>query len=183
MPLPTILKSALGVRGSTVRQYMQPGEQEVLLALLDTVQPRLMVEIGVNIGLTARAVLQTSRSVKRYIGIDVDRDYQFQIPAQQGEHPSRPGHLVEHDPRFQLRLRGELMPTAANAVYIDGDHGREAVLADSIWAAEIITPGGIIIWHDYGNPTVEVTGVLDGLPAQDRKLWHVSETWLAFEMC
>jgi hypothetical protein len=26
-----------------------------------------------------------------------------------------------------------------------------------------VRPGGIIIWHDYGNPTVEVTQVLDHL--------------------
>lgn len=183
MSLPPILKSALGVRGSTTRQYMQPGEQEVLLALLETVQPRVMVEIGVNIGLTARAVLENVVTIRRYIGIDVDADYLFEIPAQQSEHPAEPGMLVKDDPRFELRLRGTPLPTAANAVFIDGDHGRAAVLQDSVWAAEIITVGGIIIWHDYGNPTVEVTGVLDGLRAQGRKLWHVSGTWLAFEMC
>jgi hypothetical protein len=55
------------------------------------------------------------------------------------------------------------------------------VLADSIWASQIVTHGGLIIWHDYGNPTVEVTDVLDELQREGRDIQHVAGTWLAFE--
>ncbi|MBT1509453.1 class I SAM-dependent methyltransferase [Bradyrhizobium sp. SRL28] len=177
----TITKAELGVTGSTVRQYMHPGEQEVLLTLIKSVEPHTMVEIGVNVGLTARAVLENIPSIERYIGIDVHAAYQFEIPAQRIEHPGEPGQLVKDDPRFELRLRGAELPHAADVIFIDGDHGKRAVMADSVWAAAIINHGGLIIWHDYGNPTVEVTGVLNRLQAQGRNLTHVENTWLVFE--
>lgn len=177
----TITKAELGVIGCTVRKYMQPGEQEVLLKLIEPFKPKSMIEIGVNEGLTARAVLRHIESIDRYIGIDVNAAYQFEIPAQQTEHPREPGHLVNGDPRFQLVLRGDEMPDEADIVFIDGDHGRKAVLVDSLWAAAVVNPGGLIIWHDYGNPTVEVTGVLNKLSTSGRNIRHVSGTWLAFE--
>ena len=177
----TITKSDLGITTSTSRKYMQPGEQDVLLALIKSVEPKVMVEIGVNEGITALAVLENVPSIERYIGIDIDAAYQFEIPAQRIERPNEPGVMVKHDPRFELVLRGGVMPHAADVVFIDGDHGRKAVLIDSLWAAEIVNPGGLIIWHDYGNPTVEVTGVLNKLDNHGRELHHVAGTWLVFE--
>lgn len=177
----TISKTELGVTGCTVRKYMQPGEQEVLLALLKPFEPRIMVEIGVNEGLTACAVLRHIETIEQYIGIDVDWSYQFEIPAQQSERPSEPGRLVRNDPRFELLLRGDEMPEYCDVVFIDGDHGKRAVTADSHWAANIVAPGGLIVWHDYGNPTVEVTRALNELQAHGHNIHHVSGTWLAFE--
>jgi predicted O-methyltransferase YrrM len=176
-----VSKAELGVTGCTTRKYMQPGEQEVLIALVKSVEPHTMVEIGCNEGITALAVLENVPSIERYIGIDVSADYQFEIPAQQSERPDVPGVLVNGDPRFYLRMRGGEMPHAADVVFIDGDHGRHAVMLDSIWAATIINHGGLIVWHDYGNPTVEVTGVLNRLQAHGRELCHVVGTWLVFE--
>jgi predicted O-methyltransferase YrrM len=177
----TITKSDLGVTGSTSRKYMQPGEQEVLLALVASVKPKVMVEIGVNEGLTALAVLQNIKTIEQYVGIDVNAAYQFEIAAQRIEYPGEPGRLVKSDPRFELVLRGDAMPSEADVVFIDGDHGKQAVLTDSVWAAAIVRRGGIIIWHDYGNPTVEVTGVLNRLDAHGHKLCHVTGMWLVFD--
>jgi predicted O-methyltransferase YrrM len=177
----TISKHELGVTDFTTRKYMQPGEQDVLLALVASIAPKTMVEIGVNEGLTAFAVLREITTIEHYIGIDVDAAYRFEIPAQQIERTDQPGRLVSGDPRFELRFRGAEMPATADVVFIDGDHGKHAVLADSIWAAEIVAPGGLIIWHDYGNPTVEVTGVLNRMDNHHHQLHHVEGTWLVFE--
>lgn len=177
----TITKQELGVTGFSTRQYMNPGEQEVLLALIAPIKPKIMVEIGVNEGLTALAVLQNIPSIEHYYGIDVDGSYEFEIPAQRIERPGIPGVMVLDDPRFHLIIRGDLMPASADVVFIDGDHGKQAVLADSIWASQIVTHGGLIIWHDYGNPTVEVTQVLNRLDNHKRDLHHVEGTWLVFE--
>jgi predicted O-methyltransferase YrrM len=184
MALPCIYKRELGVTAhGTPRQYMNPGEQEVLLALVDRVMPEVMVEVGVNIGLTAKAVLRHVTSVNRYIGIDVQQDYQFELPIQQGELPNAPGLLVQRDPRFLLILRnsGAELPQSSDVVFIDGDHGRHSVLQDSLWAASIVRAGGMIIWHDYRNPVVQVTEVLDELYDAGRPIYHVHDTWLAFE--
>ena len=115
------------------------------------------------------------------IGIDVLPDYKFELPAQKFERPDQPGRLVSGDPRFELRFRGAQMPTSADVVFIDGDHGKHAVLRDSLWATDIVSEGGLIIWHDYGNPTVEVTEVLNRLDTHGRELYHVEGTWLVFE--
>ena len=177
----TVARCELGVMGHTSRKYMQPGEQDVLLALIAPIEPKVMVEIGVNEGLTAQAVLREIQSIEHYYGIDVNAAYQFEIPAQQTEHPDEPGRLVKGDPRFHLILRGDLMPPEADVVFIDGDHGKKNVLADSLWAEAVVTHGGLIIWHDYGNPTVEVTEVLNKLDSHARELHHVEGTWLVFE--
>jgi len=177
----TITKADLGITTSTTRKYMQPGEQDVLLALVASIKPRVFVEVGVNEGLTAQAVLCDCWSIEKYIGIDIDAAYQFEIPAQRSERPVEPGLLVKHDPRFELVLRGNPMPSEADVVFIDGDHGKKSVLTDSIWATAIVNRGGLIIWHDYGNPTVEVTQVLNKLDTHERELVHVEGTWLVFE--
>jgi predicted O-methyltransferase YrrM len=184
--LPRVNKADLGIveDNGTVRQYMLRGEQEVLLALVGSVQPRAMIEIGVNIGRTAQAVLQHIGSIEQYIGIDVGPEYRFEIPAQSIERPDEPGHLVKNDPRFEMVWRngGVIgLKHPCGVVFIDGDHGRNAVTHDSMLATHLVQPGGLIIWHDYGNPSVQVTPVLDQLLAEGRDLWHVEATWLAFE--
>ena len=183
MSLPYITKTELGVTGYMTRQFMQPGEQNVLLKLVEGVAPRVMIEIGVNIGLTAQAVLRHIATIEHYVGLDVGPHYRFEIAAQQIERPDEPGKLVKHDPRFELVLRDE-RPIALprpNVVFIDGDHGREAVRRDTDLATALLLPGGMIIWHDCGNPAVEVTPVLEQLSAEGREIWHVAGTWIAFE--
>jgi predicted O-methyltransferase YrrM len=187
MSLPLVSKSKFNLPAyQTVRQYMNPGEQEVLLELIDGVQPRFVVEIGVNTGITARAVLQNIPTISRYVGVDVYPDYQFELPAQRTERPIDPGSWVRNDPRFELMLRGNdesqlFFSEPVDVVFIDGDHGREAVWRDSRAATVLVERGGMIIWHDYANPAVEVTGVLDELHASGRNLYAVEGTWLAFE--
>jgi predicted O-methyltransferase YrrM len=161
---------------------MQKGEQDILLWLVKSINPKVMVEIGVNYGLTAQAMLRSVRSIEQYIGVDVDADYEFEIEAQAKERPRDAGLFVDHDPRFRLVIRGkDKMPNHADVVFIDGDHGRNAVLQDSRWAAEVVGKNGLIVWHDYQNPTVEVTAALNELYAEGRKLTHVAGTWLVFE--
>ena len=97
--------------------------------------------------------------------------------------------LVRDDPRFHLIVspRGsfdlgadDLEP--CDAIFIDGDHGIEAVLHDSALAYCLTRPEGIIIWHDYHDlGTVDVKTVLDDLHGNGRNILHVEGTWLAFE--
>jgi predicted O-methyltransferase YrrM len=189
--LPTISRSELGVgSGFTVREYLNPGEQEVLLALIGSVDARVVVEVGVNAGKTAQAVLRGIPTVERYIGIDCTPDYVFELPWQQVERPADPGCLVRHDPRFELILRGNgehhlyhqlHFDHPIDVVFIDGDHGREAVWYDTQAATLVVREGGLIIWHDYHNGPVQVSAVLDRLHADGREIFNVEGTWLAFE--
>lgn len=188
MALPQVTRASFGptaLRGP-FSAYLNADECAVLVALLRRVRPRVMVEIGIASGLTARRVLEHVPSIEKYYGVDVPSDFVTTLRCQQSEVQHKPGRWATHDPRFRLVLRpqgsldvaDQLEP--ADAFFIDGDHSRNAVLHDSKTAGGLIRPGGIIVWHDYTNPHVEVTQALDELHAAGWPLTHVQGTWLAF---
>lgn len=168
---------------------MNPGELEVLIALVRSVAPKCVIEFGVNTGRTAKAILANVPGIETYQGIDVTSDYVPSKKVQRNEVPADPGVMVRDDPRFELivRPRGSLDLKAtdlepADAIFIDGDHGRAAVLHDTALAHQIVRRGGIIIHHDYHHlGTVDVAEVLEEFAAAGHKLFHVEGTWLVFE--
>ncbi len=178
------------IKASSEDTYLNDGELDVLIALLRSVNPRRVLEIGVNVGLTAAAVLAAMPGIERYIGVDVPPEYEPIRAWQKQEIPIAPGSEVIDD-RFRLivRPRGSLDLTAAelmpcDAVFIDGDHGRWLVLHDSEFAEKIVPPSGIIIWHDYVEcESHDVRAVLDELAASDDSITHVRGTWLVFKRC
>lgn len=193
LSLPKLGQSQLDVRpidwGGLNRRYMNEGELEVLVALARSVQPRVAIEIGVNEGRTAKALLDNVSSLTRYIGVDVLPGYVPAPVVQRREVPAAPGHLAKDDARFELLLkrRGSLdlgvkdLPSA-DFVFIDGDHGFEAVLHDTLLARSLVREGGMIVWHDYhGLDTVDVRKVLERFAADGDPIQHVDNTWLAFE--
>jgi predicted O-methyltransferase YrrM len=69
-----------------------------------------------------------------------------------------------------------------DAIFIDGDHGRDAVMHDTKIAKQLLNDGGIIIWHDYHDRgTVDVKDCLDELQSKGANIKHVAGTWVAFE--
>ena len=190
--LPIVPQSLLNVKpidwAGLPRRFMNPGELEVLIALLRPLQPRHVIEFGVNVGRTARAILANVPGIERYTGIDVPPDYRPAKAVQRNEVPQRPGAMVLGDSRFQLviRKRGshDLMPkdlAPCDAVFIDGDHSRAGVLHDTELARALVRPGGMIVWHDYhDHGTVDVKEVLDDLHARGEEIARVDRTWLAF---
>ncbi len=191
--LPLLLRSSLDVQPleweGLPRRYMNPGELETLVALIKSVSPQHVIEIGVNVGRTAKVILNAVPGVERYTGVDVEPGYVPAKPVQRNEVPKIAGELVADDARFKLVLRRrgslDLMPSdlhAADAVFIDGDHGARAVLHDSALARAVTRPGGIIVWHDYHDlGTVDVKQVLDAMHRDGYPLVQVEGTWLVFE--
>lgn len=171
------------------KRYMNPGELEVLVALVRSESPKTVVEIGVNEGRTAKALLQNVPGISRYIGIDVERDYVTALKVQRKEVPANPGWMAQSDGRFELVLkqRGSLdleprdLPEC-DVVFIDGDHGHAAVEHDTALAKAIVRTGGLIIWHDYhALGTVDVADVLHGMQEQGQIVLHIDGTWIAFQ--
>jgi len=168
---------------------MNPGELDVLTALVKSVNPVRVIEFGCNIGRTAAVLLREIHSIKQYVGIDVPLGYVPNCAVQKLEVPVHPGQLVENDYRFSLLLRQngtlDIEPDDlryANAVFIDGDHSYKCVMHDTILATKILAPGGIIVWHDYHElGTVQVKEALEELQDMGRKIIHVEGTWLAYE--
>jgi predicted O-methyltransferase YrrM len=171
-------------------EYQNQGELEILVALARSIDARSMIEIGCRDGRTARVMLYNVVTLSRYVGIDVAEGYEPALACQRSEILARPGELVRHDPLFELVVsaRGSLDLTKDDfhgerfdICYIDGDHSAAAVGHDSRLAFEVTRPGGLVVWHDYANPDVEVTGVLEALAtAHDLPIRRIAETWLAF---
>lgn len=168
---------------------MNPGEAQALAALAATVAPRVVVEFGVNEGLTARMLLRAFPSIVDYRGVDVLPGYVTACAVQRREVPAQPGRFAQSDQRFRLvlkrrgtfDLRADDLPFA-DMVFIDGDHGRAAVKHDTALARDIVRPGGLIVWHDYHHAgTVDVADVLEEMAAGGAPIHHIAGTWLAFE--
>lgn len=193
MKLPTVDPATLTVRPidwtGLDQRYMNPGELEILIALIRSVNPRGVLEIGVNSGRTARAILDPVPGIEHYQGVDVLPGYLTERKVQRREIPHEPGCMAKGDLRFELilRARGSLDLSASDlrqcdAVFIDGDHGRKAVTHDTQLARQVVRPGGIIIWHDYHDlDVVDVRDVLDEMYLAGACLYHVDNSWLAFE--
>lgn len=195
LKLPSIPQASLDIRPihcaeKLPKRYMNAGELEALVALVRSVHPRCMVEIGTNTGRTARALLDNVPSLQRYIGIDVLPGYEFGCAVQSKEVPLDPGHYANGDPRFELLLppRGsfDLAPAdlgSCDVVFIDGDHSRRAVVHDTQLARQVLRPGGLIIWHDYHDlGTVDVREVLHEELQQGSSIAHIEGTWIAFQL-
>ena len=171
--------------------YCTDADLAVLVALCRTFAPRTVVEIGVQRGATAALLLRECPAIRHYIGIDIEPGAVMPLPGQQSEIPAfgEAGELADTDPRFRLVLRphgtADLAPedlVKADLVFIDGDHSAAAVRRDTELARAIMPQGGIVVWHDYGNRTVQVSGVIDALnQAEGDHITLVSDTWMCVE--
>jgi predicted O-methyltransferase YrrM len=165
-------------------KYMTPQETAILIKLIGSVSPKVVIEFGCNLGITARRILDNVPSIEKYIGIDVPSNHKPVLSCQIEEVSHAPGYFA-HDDRFQLLIEpsqditlDKLEP--CDAAFIDGDHSYDVVSRDSLLARHLLRPGGIICWHDYNNPSVHVTEVISELCANGWPIHCVENSWLAF---
>lgn len=168
---------------------MNPGELETLLHLMESVQSKVVVEIGVNSGRNPMAAFRNVSTITHYVGIDVPPGTHLPLKAQAKEVPDYPGHLAAGDSRLEvivsergsMDLEPEDLPVC-DLCFIDGDHSRDAVLSDYALAKQIVRPGGLIVFHDdNGRTVVDVTATLNELCDRGSEIVHVRNTWLSFE--
>lgn len=170
------------------KRFMNPGELEVLISLVASVDPVGVLEFGINTGRTAQALLEYVPQIQHYVGIDVPMGTVTAKHVQRKEVPEVAGELVLGDPRVRLIVRegGSHAVNASelpfvSAAFIDGDHSRAGVENDTMLAMQRVRPGGIVIWHDYHERNVvDVRSVLDKKFAQGWDLRHVRGTWLVY---
>lgn len=128
-------------------------ERRCLIALAKYIRAKTIVEIGVQEGRTARAILAALPDPVAYFGLDIAPGYP--VPASQlPEVPTYPGWRVS-DPRFFLCLddegwRNRSLPVMQpDMVFIDADHTESAVADHTDRAIE--AGSRLIVWHDVGN--------------------------------
>lgn len=166
-----------------------PEDRAALVFLLRSVAAETVVEIGVSYGYTARCMLDNVASIKSYIGIDVAPTYQPTAERYKAYIPTKPGEMAIGDPRLMLIVRdkGSLDITPdqlpiCDAIFIDGDHGYDVAKHDTALAYSRIRLGGLVIWHDYHEKSVEgVRTYLDEFSRIRPSIRHISKTWIAFD--
>jgi cephalosporin hydroxylase len=116
----------------------------------------LFLEIGTASGVSA-AVIAQARPELTILCVDtfVDKDH----PNVAENDPERlsnwhknrqPNMILWYGNVLQFqRLQPRWEP---NVILVDGDHSRESVLADLEAANVLLTPGGLVFVHDYGEP-------------------------------
>jgi len=166
-------------------KYMTAQETAILVTLIGLSDPKVVIEFGCNEGVTSKRILDNVPSIEKYIGIDVAIDHVPVLGCQFWEVPKHPGAYAASDARFQLLTSPSQYLTAdmlepCDAVFIDGDHSERVVLHESNIARRLVRPGGIICWHDFQNPAVEVTRAIHKLCDQGWPINCVEHSWLAF---
>jgi predicted O-methyltransferase YrrM len=188
--IPTISKYEFArpaLRDYFANPYLNREETGLVVALMHEVEPKVVIEFGVQLGRTAKMLLANVPSIERYVGIDVPHHFEPTLQNQQSEVPETAGLYARSDPRFDLMLcadgsaglRVADLPRC-QAVFIDGDHSEGGVSHDSDLARAVVQPGGIIIYHDYGNPAAEVTAALNGFVRNGWPIRRIEGTWLAY---
>lgn len=132
---------------------ISPGEMEYLLSQIPEQGRFFMVEIGTFDGATA-ANLARSRPNARIISIDP-------FPPRTSENiaiinPGDVSHWMKNRQPNQLLFVGDAIQFRsiaseyfADAIFIDGDHRYEEVLADLIYSEDMVRMGGSILLHDF----------------------------------
>jgi predicted O-methyltransferase YrrM len=60
-------------------------------------------------------------------------------------------------------------------VWVDGDHGYEAVKNDTGKALALLAPGGVILWHDFGPDSLDLVRFFQDF-TQERPLFRIRKT-------
>ena len=86
--------------GGPTSRYLNAYETSILIALVESVRPRVMIEFGCNEGITAKRLLESLSTLEKYIGIDVAFGNKPALACQSSETPANPGWAAAADPRF-----------------------------------------------------------------------------------
>jgi len=105
-------------------------------------QPRRVLEIGSYLGVTARLLAENTTEECRIYALDQDSEHG---QAYRGLPIER--KITRLVGRASQELAGPGAPY--DMVFIDGDHGREGALFDSLLAWNLLSERGVIFWHDY----------------------------------
>ena len=155
-----------------------------LLRLCELHQPTTFLELGCNAGATS---LLLSQAFPGMITLGIDPGQLIapadRSPMQRGEYqsPERIGSLARDRPNVAVRLCtiNELPATDRfDAIFIDGDHRKAAILNDTEQALARLNHSGFICWHDCGNSVVpDVEATLADLPLE---ITWIENSWIAF---
>lgn len=156
--------------GSLVSAY----ELQILCALVKKTAPEKIFEIGTHRGWTTANLALNSPPKCQIMTLDVA--------------PLRPNNaeieklFAEYSIRFihadSARFDFSVFYGTIDFVFVDGSHAAADIERDTATALKMISPKGIIVWHDHNLKFSGVVNCLHRLSAQIR-IWHIPGTALA----
>ncbi|MDD5395178.1 MAG: class I SAM-dependent methyltransferase [Thiothrix sp.] len=166
-------------------------EQVALLNLVDNLKATEVLEIGTFRGHTAQAIAQNFPAVQvatvdlppglfpELPDIPCERPY-YDIGKQRDVIVASNAKRFYHDSGLLNQAKLELFGWLGkfDLVFVDGGHSLAQVLNDSLVAVECVRSGGVIVWHDYGEPYLDtVCRVVNGLFAGAMQIPHTRLAW------
>ena len=167
--LSEILPDANSVCINLHHAFHRPGslpleELAILTAIVRSLQPKRIVEIGTAEGRTTLNLALNSPQDAEIITFDLPLELAGKHRTHSGPdylqmNITEPGVLFrDHPAASKIKLvladstKFDWTPyeRSVDFVFIDGAHDYESVRKDTGNALRIIRPGGIIVWHDYG---------------------------------
>jgi predicted O-methyltransferase YrrM len=151
------------------RVNQKRGEILGLLNLLRQNPPRLVCEIGADLGGTLGLFAGVAAPDARLLSLDVNYTH---ARLRALPHLARDGQQItclaadSHSPHTQDAVRDWLAGRALDFLFIDGDHSLTGVASDFAMYAPLVRPGGLVALHDiipdhrsrYGSDTACDTG-------------------------
>ncbi|MCW3041715.1 MAG: class SAM-dependent methyltransferase [Solirubrobacterales bacterium] len=183
------------VMSAKVDGYLDDHQRMLIAALAQGLGFRTFFEIGTNRGRTTWTVVRNCPDMRAYtLDVPLERSADAaelamgsddQVFFRPGEATGEAFHGTQEETRIE-QLWGDsasfdFSPYAGtiDLVYIDGAHTYEYVHSDTARALEMLSPGGMIVWDDYGsNPGVYAV-VNELAPTLDRPVYHVFGTRMA----
>ena len=174
-----------------VTGHIDDHQRMLLAALARATGARAFFEIGTNRGRTTWTVAVNNPEMELFT-LDVGEtpsgalgsdDERFLVPAEAcGEafrgtpEAARITQLLGDSATF------DFAPYAGriDLVYVDGAHTYEYVRSDTAAALAMLSPGGTIVWDDYGSNPGVYAWLNELAPTLDRPIFHVFGTRMAF---
>ncbi|HTR37112.1 MAG TPA: class I SAM-dependent methyltransferase [Bryobacteraceae bacterium] len=154
---------------------MDAGEVMTLCAIAQFLGARKIFEIGTYDGNTTLNLAANVPDDGRVTTVDLpqnwDRQFVYNVPNNHWNVTDRNRIGIQFQgTKYESRIRQVLGDSAKldwtqldgpfDLIFIDGCHYREYVKADTENALRNIRPGGVIVWHDYGD-IKDVSRVVD----------------------
>jgi hypothetical protein len=146
-----------------------------IASLAHVLQPRKCIEIGTSLGLVTATIASNSPHDVEVHTIDQHGDER--IGSFFRTRPERT-KITQH---VSLSTQFDFEPFAGSVdlMFIDGSHEFEDVLRDSESAFRVLSPRGVVIWHDVTPYFPGVMKALEALPAT-KEIYRVQGTGCGF---
>jgi predicted O-methyltransferase YrrM len=111
---------------------------------------KLALEIGSAYGYSTIALAQTGIEL---MAVDPHRAHNSLQTIQQNLRAYGVDQQVTIIVGWSQEILSTLPKRHFDLIFVDGDHSPEGVRHDIRWARELVTDGGVIVCHDYGEQT------------------------------